>query len=317
MDSYFITGGTGTLGKAILARLNNTYFDDSATVTVFSRDPMRQAAMPHYENLNVNYVMGDVTDYYAVKSAMAGHEFIIHAAAMKHIPQGEAQVSYTIDVNVNGSRNVALAALENKVNTCTAISTDKVCYPINVYGATKYMMEAIWREYAVMQDEIAYTLCRYGNVLGSNGSVLQVWQRQRDEGKPITITDPNHIRYWMTVDDAVNVVFEALYKAPSGTIVIPLVPSLSIIELARLVTGLTLGNEDVNIIGERPGEKEIEWLLTDEESLRANLTVHTASSKYVYLYPEPLDYHVDEMRSDKAVDFRAVERKLGDIGVIA
>lgn len=312
MDSYFITGGTGTLGRAIIKRLSGLYKNDLATVTVFSRDPMRQASMPHYENLELSYVMGDITDYHSVKSAMAGHNFIIHAAAMKHIPQGEAQVMHTINANVIGSYNVALAALEHKVSTCTCISTDKVCYGINVYGATKFLMENIWREFSLLNGSVNFTSCRYGNVLGSNGSVLQVWQKQRAEGKPITITDPDHIRYWMTVDDAVDVVFEALFKAPNGVTVIPIVPALSIIELARLVTGEILGNEgDVNVIGERPGEKRIEWLLTDEESLRATL-----SGEYVYLLPERVERPVIGMRSDDAVNLAEVERKLVDIGVI-
>jgi FlaA1/EpsC-like NDP-sugar epimerase len=176
-------------------------------------------------------------------------------------------------------------------------------------------METIWREYANAQDYVSFTMCRYGNVLGSNGSVLQVWQRQRDNGQPITITDPDHIRYWMTVDDAVDVVFEALFTAPNGTIVIPVVPSLSIIELARLVTGLTLGNDDVVVVGGRPGEKEVEWLLTEEESLRA--ISPDPSSKYVYLHPYASSYHVGRMRSDEAVSFRGVMNKLKAIGVIA
>ncbi len=315
MAKYFITGGAGTLGKAILARAN-THTPNEDTFTVFSRDPVRHMAMPTYENIDVTYIMGDIRDYDMVYNSMAGHDIVIHAGAMKHIPQGEKHVSHTIDVNITGSYNVAKAALANKVDVCTGISTDKVCYPINVYGATKLLMENIWREFAVMQDEVTFNLCRYGNVLGSTGSVLQVWQKQRANGEKLSITDPDHIRYWMTESMAVDTVLRANI-AENGVTVIPNVPALDILRLAELVVGEQLTDDDINVIGVRAGEKEWEWLLTVEEGLRA---VNHGAFVHLYpqsTYPSPYGAMNTPMISPEAINLQAVQDMLIDIGVIA
>jgi len=310
MAKYFITGGAGTLGKAILARAENSVANDD-TFTIFSRDPVRHMKMPKYKNIEVTYIMGDIREYDAVYNAMAGHDIVIHAGAMKHIPQGEKFVTHTIDVNITGSYNVAKAALAHNVDVCVGVSTDKVCYPINVYGATKYLMEHIWREFHEMNSDVRFTLCRYGNVLGSTGSVLQVWQKQREEGSKVTITDPDHIRYWMTEAMAVDVVLLASDVA-SGVTVIPVVPSTDILTLARLVTGEELNESDIEIIGERPGEKQAEGLLTYEESSRAR-----SHGNYVFLYPYKVKDALNvPMISTGALDKDAVKEMLQEIGVI-
>ncbi len=264
VSNIFITGGTGTLGRAILRRADSEQW--GASFTVFSRDPVRQMAMPNYKNITVRYVMGDIRDYDGLSRSMAGHDLVIHVAAMKHIPQGEAEVMHTIETNVTGSYNVALAAIQNKVRRVVGISTDKVCYPVNVYGASKFLMERIFTEFSRMGLTI-FTCCRYGNVIGSTGSVITVWEEQRERGEKITITDPRMTRFWLSEDQAVDLVITAV-GANSGEIVIPDAPAVDMLTFAKLALGDDLSLDDIEIIGVRPGEKMHECLLTAEEGHR-------------------------------------------------
>ena len=166
-----ITGGAGTLGRAIIRRAHSDNWPCS--LTVFSRDPVKHLRLQR-EYPDVHCVMGDVRDFDGLAKVVAGHDIIIHAAANKHIPQAELNVQHTVDVNVTGSLNVATAAVRAGVSKVLGISTDKVCHPINVYGHTKALMERLFQEY----NRIGITefhLCRYGNVFGSTGSVVELW----------------------------------------------------------------------------------------------------------------------------------------------
>lgn len=262
--NVFITGGTGTLGRAILQRADDEQW--SSSFTVFSRDPMRHMAMPDYKNITVRYVMGDIRDYDHLSRSMVGHDLVIHAAAMKHIPQGESEVMYTIETNVIGSYNVALAAVQHKVERVIGISTDKACYPVNTYGATKFLMERIFAEFS-RNGRTAFVCCRYGNVIGSTGSVVQVWQQQRERGEKITITDPKMTRFWLSEAQAVDLVIESseAISFPSGTIAIPNAPAVDMFTFAKMVVGEDLAPDDIQVVGVRAGEKTHECLLTAEE----------------------------------------------------
>lgn len=254
--NIFITGGTGTLGRAIARRATSEGWD--CHITIFSRDPLKQIAMkreyPHFR-----YVLGDICQYESLYRAMVGHDLVIHAAAQKHIPEAELNATNCVDTNVAGSLNVALAAIHAQVEQVVGISTDKVCHPVNVYGATKKLLEAIFREHNGV-SETTFHLCRYGNVLGSNGSVLPLWRQQIADGRKPTITHQDMTRFWITEDGAVDLVLAAL-DSPPGTVVVPLAPALDMRHFAQYL----LGDVELEEIGLRPGEKMHEELITAEE----------------------------------------------------
>lgn len=256
--NVLITGGTGTLGKALVKTAVSAGFDWN--ITVFSRDFLKQAAMKKQFPM-VRFVVGDICDYESIYGAMVGHDIVIHAAAQKHIPVAEQYPLEAVRVNVNGSQNVAIAAVMAGVSKVLAISTDKVCYPSSIYGHTKAIMEKMWVNYANDYGSVTdFHLCRYGNVIGSAGSVLQVWERQAAEGGPITITDPTMTRFWLSTAQAVDIVITSLNIEP-GTILVPKAPAMSMGDLAMAF----YPEFEHVVIGRRPGEKQDEQMLTDYE----------------------------------------------------
>ncbi len=259
----FITGGAGTLGRAIIER----WVD--ADITIYSTDPVK-----HHKILadfpNVTSVIGDILDYNSLALAMAGHDIVVHAAAMKFIPEGEKYPHYTYRVNVDGSYNVIEAALQANVKQVVGISTDKACHPVNAYGASKMMMERLFQETSQADlVETKFHLVRYGNVLGSSGSFIHNWKRDIEEHGKVFSTNPDMTRFWLTVDHAVDLIVIAL-QTNSGDIAIPKARSLSIGEIEKYL----LGDIPVSHMGNRPGEKLHEELLITEE---LNFTVELDS----------------------------------------
>lgn len=255
--NVLITGGSGSLGNAIVRRA--TAENWPCTITVFSRDPVKQLRMKR-DYPHLRYVLGDVRDYDGVYRAIIGHDVVIHAGAMKHIPEGEINALECLDVNINGSINVASAALQAGVKKVIGISTDKVAYPVNCYGITKKALEYTFWEYNRFETT-SYHLCRYGNVLGTTGSVVKVWRELLARDGYVTATSPDMSRFWMTVDQAVDIVLLALNESP-GTVVIPLVPALDMRRFAEY----TMPEGTVfRYSGLRPGEKLHERLLTEQE----------------------------------------------------
>lgn len=255
--NVLLTGGTGTLGYAIAERVRREQWP--CTLTIYSRDPVRQQVMrrkyPEYR-----YAMGDILDVDSLVKVAHGHGLIIHAAAMKHIPEAEAYPGYCYRINVDGSINVLEAAQQANVKQVLAISTDKACHPINTYGCTKLMMERYYQHMAGVLDHMQINLCRYGNVLGSTGSVLKAWSQALESNEKPKITDPNMTRFWLTDQAAVDLILYALTE-PSGTITIPRLPGLS---MGRMFEYL-YPNHEYEAIGLRPGEKMHEELLTRSE----------------------------------------------------
>ena len=257
--NIFLTGGSGTLGQAFIDCPRRS----SLSITVFSRDPMKQARLRNqvkdYQFVDVQFVVGDVRDDFAVLRAMAGHDLVIHAAAMKHIPQAEKDPDACYEINVQGSRNVLDAALRHGIKDVVLISTDKACHPVNVYGCSKMMMERL--AFSYVDAGINVYIPRYGNVIDSTGSVVQVWHKQMASGRKISITDPKMTRFWLTPDQAVDVIMKSMEH--KNMIYVPKLPALSILKLAQYTLG-----EDVEYetIGLRPGEKIHEELMTKEES---------------------------------------------------
>lgn len=245
-----ITGGSGTLGKA-LVRANPGW-----EVTVYSRSEFLQARM-RQEFPDVHYVLGDVRDYDRLVGAVAGHELVVHGAAMKRIPECEAHPTECFATNVLGSQNVVRACIAQNIATCVGVSTDKACQAVTAYGASKLALEKIFKAQAGRGH---FVLVRYGNVVASRGSVIPLWRRQAAAGEPLTVTDLGATRFWMSESRAVQTVMDSLDK-PSGSILIPKLGSLSLRDMAQIVVPDTKMEE----IGWRSTEKKHEWLVHPDE----------------------------------------------------
>ena len=223
--TILITGGSGTLGHAIARTARAEGWD--CRITVYSRSELRQAEM-RARHPECRYVLGDVRDYDRLAAAFAGHDLVIHAAAMKRIPECEAHSSECVATNVGGSANVVRAALAAGVARVVGISTDKACAAITTYGASKRLMEGLFQ---TAHGRTIFTLCRYGNVLASNGSVIPLWRQQAARGEPLTITDRRMTRFWMTERDAVRVIEDAAGALP-GSITVPKMGAVLIADMA-------------------------------------------------------------------------------------
>lgn len=270
--NIFVTGGAGTLGRAVARRRKHEGW--TGRFTVYSTDDHKHSYMRSLYP-DVQFVQGDIRNPVTLYNAMVGHDIVIHAAAVKVIPTSEWCSIDTFDVNVNGSLNVAECAIKAGVEKVLAISTDKACHSVNAYGSTKYMMEKVWQEYSRVENRVKFNLVRYGNVLESTGSVIEAWRNSVADGKPIKITDPEMTRFWLSPQQAVTLVDFAL-QIPSGEILIPKMPSLSIGKMAEYV----LGEYEFEKIPLRPGEKKHEELLTIEEAEYA-----TETNDFFFLRP--------------------------------
>ncbi len=265
MQRVFITGGAGFLGRAFMRWLASQ--DLSVRCTIYSRDESKHMHA-RQEFPQHNYILGDVRDSDRLEVAMAGHDTVIHMAAMKYVPEGEKNVAEAIGVNVDGSRNVVRAAIRNQVERVVGISTDKACQPVNVYGMTKLLMERVFQE-ADSWSDTKFNLVRYGNVISSTGSVIPLFQRQAREGC-ITLTDPEMTRFWLTVDQAVSLVHDALMEPRGGTVLIPRLSAMTMLDVAIAAVSLVsyeagLDYPDFKTIGQRFGEKQHEFLLGRSE----------------------------------------------------
>ena len=259
-SAIFMTGGAGTLGRAIAQRRKKEGW--TGKLTVYSTDTHKHELMKRLYS-DVNYIQGDIRNPETLYNGMVGHDIVLHLGAVKVIPVSEFYSIDTIDVNVNGSINVCVQAIAAGIKHVLGISTDKACHPANAYGATKLLMEKIFQEYSRVESETQFHLVRYGNVLESTGSVIEAWNNSIERGEPIKITDPEMTRFFLSPQQAVDLVIKSLEK-PSGMIYIPKMKALSIGKLSAYV----LADEwmDAKKIPLRPGEKMHETLLTIEEA---------------------------------------------------
>lgn len=255
--TVLVTGGSGSLGGAILARAAAEHWD--ASFVVYSRDEVKQAAMRD-RFPTVRYVLGDVRDSEALESAMRGVDVVIHAAAYKRVPEAERETMACVQANVVGSMNVVREATRVGVPRVIGISTDKACAPINAYGQSKALMERLYQA-AVRPGGPVFTLVRYGNVIASRGSVIPALLAQIAAGMPITLTDPTMTRFWITLDDAVDLIIDGL-ELESGSILIPKSRSSTMAVMAEAVAP---GHPTV-VVGFRAGEKRHEQLLNAHEA---------------------------------------------------
>lgn len=273
-ERVFITGGSGFLGRALVKRLYN-----KCDITVFSRSERPQVDMAK-QFPRVNYVLGDVKDKDAVFSAMNGHDVVIHAAALKHIPVGETQPIEVVKNNILGSINILeCAAYISSVKHVIGVSTDKVAQPISVYGMTKLLMEKMFHEMANDYLDTTFSLVRYGNVLFSSGSVIEVWIKAAKGGEKLKITVPEMTRFFFLVDDAVDVVLSALELGEQlkrdGYLFINYIPCIKSCVLKDLLEVImrkfNYTYDMVEVIGNRGNENMHEVLMTEEESRQARV----------------------------------------------
>ncbi len=272
--NVFLTGGTGSLGQALVARAEKEGWD--CRFTVYSRDEVKQGEMKALYPQH-RYVLGDVRDLDWLAIALRGHDLVIHAAAYKQVPAAEVNVGEAVETNVVGSRNVARAAVEAGVPRVLGISTDKACAPVNAYGESKALMEKLFAGACLWNGgRTKFTCVRYGNVLGSRGSVVPLFRRQIAAGGPITFTDANMTRFWLTLNDAIDLILAGLAEEESGTVLIPKCGASSMQVLADAVLWAVTpyphapGTVPVREIGIRPGEKLHEQLVNAAESMHTD-----------------------------------------------
>lgn len=283
-SSVLVTGGSGSFGNAFVERL---LAKGASRIVVYSRDEHKQEKMAqrfgHAPNLR--FFIGDVRDHQRLEMALSGIDTIVHAAAMKIVPTAEYNPTECIATNITGAENVIRAAIRCGVKRVLALSTDKAVNPINLYGATKLAAEKVFvAANALSAGACAFSVMRYGNVVGSNGSVVPVFHRLLADGKPITVTDKRMTRFWITMDQAINFSLRCLGLMNGREIFIPKIPSIKITELAE-----AMGGKNVLFTGIRRGEKLHESLISTDEG-RNTLDM----GEYYCIYPDAAP-HADAM----------------------
>jgi UDP-glucose 4-epimerase len=266
--TLLITGGTGSFGNAVLNRFLHT--DHFKEIRIFSRDEKKQDDMRNQlKNDKLKFYIGDVRDYNSVERAMRGVDYVFHAAALKQVPSCEFFPLEATKTNVFGTQNVIDAAGVNKVKKVICLSTDKAAYPINAMGISKALMEKVAVAASRNLTDTTVCLTRYGNVMASRGSVIPLFLKQIQTGKPLTITDPNMTRFLMSLDDAVELVLFAFENGNPGDLFVNKAPAGTIGDLAQALKELCNADNEIMIIGTRHGEKLYETLCTREEMVKA------------------------------------------------
>ena len=282
--SLLITGGTGSLGQALTKRILKDY-PQVKRLVIYSRDEQKQFQMQQEFSTSkypaIRYFIGDIRDFNRLKRALDKIDFVIHAAAMKHVPVAEYNPMECIKTNVLGAENLINACLETKVQKLVALSTDKAAAPINLYGATKLTSDKLFiaANNIKGRNNINFSVVRYGNVMGSNGSVIPFFLNKKKEGE-LPITDPNMTRFNILLSEGVEMVLDALKKSWGGEIFVPKIPSYRIIDLA---TAICPKCKHVTV-GIRPGEKIHEEMITSSDSF----TTYDLGRYYVILPQKPV-----------------------------
>jgi UDP-N-acetylglucosamine 4,6-dehydratase len=265
-----LTGGTGTFGRAFV---QEALTKGPKQIRVFSRDELKQAQMAaEINDPRVEYLLGDIRDFDRLKMAMRGVDIVIHAAALKRVEKGQRDPQEFIKTNVQGTINVANACLENNVPSAILISSDKAVLPINVYGGSKFLAEQVWLNsnvYRGSDRQTKFSAVRYGNVCGSRGSIIRIWHDQAENGT-IKVTDQRMTRFFLTIQQAIDLVQLALEVQQGGEIFLPKLKSVPIVHLASLVAG----KSTIEYTGNRGGEKLHEVLATEEEFERMTTFSH-------------------------------------------
>ena len=273
MKNYFkdkiilISGGTGSFGNAVLKRILR---EEIGEVRIFSRDEKKQDDMrKSYSDNRIKFYIGDVRDYQSVLDSLTDVDFVFHAAALKQVPSCEFYPMQAVQTNVLGSNNMLMAIKEQKVKKGIFLSTDKAVYPINAMGMSKALMERNVIASSARLKNSVVCCTRYGNVMGSRGSVIPLFTNQILKGKEITMTDPEMTRFMMSLEDSVELVLYAFENAVSGDIFVQKAPACTIHDLTIALKDIFNSKAKVKVIGTRHGEKLYESLLSREEVFKS------------------------------------------------
>lgn len=264
--SLLITGGTGSFGHAFVERILSEW-PNVGRLVIYSRDEQKQYEMeknyPHSKYPMIRFFIGDVRDYSRLKRALSGVDYVIHAAAMKHVHIAEYNPDECVKTNIGGAENLVRACLSNGVKKVIALSTDKAAAPINLYGATKLVSDKLFIAANNIRgtQPIIFSVVRYGNVMGSNGSVIPYFLKKREEGV-LPITHPEMTRFTITLEDGVNMVLHALDRAWGGELFVPKIPSYKIMDVANAIAP----DCEKKVVGLRAGEKIHEEMITSSDS---------------------------------------------------
>ncbi|MCC2606264.1 UDP-N-acetylglucosamine 4,6-dehydratase (inverting) [Planctobacterium marinum] len=296
--SVLITGGTGSFGHRFVSHLLEKY--KPRKIIVYSRDELKQFEMQQkYDAKCMRYFIGDVRDKERLKAAMRDVDYVVHAAALKQVPAAEYNPNECIKTNIHGAQNVIDAAIESHVNRVIALSTDKAANPVNLYGATKLASDKLF----VAANNISgakgprFSVVRYGNVVGSRGSVVPYYEKLLKEGvSELPITHVEMTRFWITLDEGIAFVDKSFRRMRGGEIFVPKIPSVKITDLAYAMSG----NEQFDVIGIRPGEK-LHEVMVPEEVAHHSLEFHDH-----YVITPPIIFF------DKDINY--AENKLGETG---
>jgi UDP-N-acetylglucosamine 4,6-dehydratase/5-epimerase len=294
--SILITGGTGSFGKEFTKTIFAKW-PDVKRLVIFSRDEQKHFQMaqdyPESKYPAIRFFIGDVRDYVRLKRAFEGVDYVIHAAAMKHVHIAEYNPDECVKTNIGGAENVIRAAMETTVKKVVALSTDKACAPINLYGATKLASDKLFIAANNIKGvrDLSFSVVRYGNVMGSNGSVIPFFMKKKKDGV-IPITDPNMTRFNISLGEGVQMVMNALENAWGGELYVPKIPSYKITEVAKAIAP---GCKQ-EVIGIRPGEKVHEEMITSSDSF----TTYDLGDTYVILPQVPVWELKDFIKEFKA-----------------
>ena len=264
-SSVLVTGGTGSFGKKFVETVLRE--KKPKRLSVLSRDELKQSEMkllfPENKNPPMRYFLGDVRDYRRLVRAFNGVDIVVHAAALKQVPATEADPFEAVQTNIMGTKNVIEAAIDANVKKVICLSTDKAVNPINLYGATKLVAEKLAIQANAYSGgmESVFSCCRYGNVIGSRGSVIPIFLEQKKSGK-ITITDDRMTRFWITLEQGVRFVIDCLETMRGGEVFVPKMPSTRIVDVAKSIAP----DAQISHIGIRPGEKLHEFLVSKDEA---------------------------------------------------
>lgn len=287
--SIFITGGTGSFGKRFVRLLLDNYTPKK--IIIYSRDELKQFEMQQrFDQECMRYFIGDVRDNERLKTAMKDVDYVVHAAALKQVPAAEYNPNECIKTNINGAQNVIDASIANNVSRVIALSTDKAANPVNLYGATKLASDKLF----VAANNISgatgprFSVVRYGNVVGSRGSVVPFYRQLLNEGQTLLpVTHPEMTRFWITLDEGVEFVVKNFFRMQGGEIFVPKIPSIRIIDLAEAMSG----NRDYEEIGIRPGEKLHEVMVPEEMAHHTlEFDDHFVIAPAITFFDNDLDY---------------------------
>jgi UDP-N-acetylglucosamine 4,6-dehydratase/5-epimerase len=261
-QTILVTGGTGSFGKKFVKKILEY---DVKKVIVFSRDELKQYEMAQeYTDPRIRFFIGDVRDKDRLYRAFDGVDYVVHAAAMKQVPACEYNPFEAVKTNIYGAQNVIEAAIDRGVKRVIALSTDKAAAPINLYGATKLASDKLFvaANSYVGGKETRFAVVRYGNVVGSRGSVVPFFKKMAAEGKKLPITDERMTRFWITLEQGVQFVINSLERMKGGEIFVPKIPSMKVVDLAKAIAP----DAEIEIIGIRPGEKLHETMITEDDA---------------------------------------------------